>query len=75
MQPKTFIDLFSSDFIAIGADRVARCRKPTLPPSAATRWAAAATAMMCDIIIAADTANSASRDHARHHPGIGGTSG
>ena len=24
MQPKTFIDMFSSDFIGIGADRVAR---------------------------------------------------
>src|ERR1700710_454173 len=27
MQPKTFIEMFSSDFIAIGGDRVARCRK------------------------------------------------
>ena len=30
MQPKTFIDMFSSDFTAIGGDRVARCRKPTI---------------------------------------------
>jgi len=30
MQPKTFIDMFSSDFAAIGGDRVARCRKPTI---------------------------------------------
>ena len=27
MQPKTFIDMFSSDFIGIGADRVERDRK------------------------------------------------
>ena len=30
MQPKGFIDMFSSDFAAIGGDRVARCRKPTI---------------------------------------------
>src|ERR1700692_2208731 len=28
MQPKSFIDMFSSDFTAIGGDRVAKCRKP-----------------------------------------------
>ena len=30
MQPKTFIDMFSGDFIAIGGYRVAHCRKPTI---------------------------------------------
>src|SRR6201988_1977737 len=30
MQPKGFIDMFSSDFAAIGGDRVAKCRKPTI---------------------------------------------
>src|SRR3982075_4202012 len=30
MQPKTFIDMFSSDFAAIGGDRIATCRKPTI---------------------------------------------
>ena len=30
MQPKAFIDLFSEDFAAIGGDRVATCRKPTI---------------------------------------------
>src|SRR5260370_30768183 len=29
MQPKTFIDMFSSDFASIGGDRLANCRKPT----------------------------------------------
>src|ERR1700759_473218 len=28
MQPKPFIDMHASDFIAIGGDRIARCRKP-----------------------------------------------
>ena len=26
MQPKTFIDMFSSDFAAVGGDRIAKCR-------------------------------------------------
>src|SRR3979490_3535314 len=30
MQPKSFIDMFSSDFTAIGGDRVASCCKPTI---------------------------------------------
>ena len=30
MRPKGFIDMFSEDFAAIGGDRVARCRKPTI---------------------------------------------
>ena len=30
MQPKSFIDMFSSDFAAIGGGRVATCRKPTI---------------------------------------------
>ena len=42
MQPKSFIDMFSSDFAAIGGDRVARCRKPTIAAVAAMRSAAAA---------------------------------
>src|ERR1700738_2221489 len=37
MQPKVFIDMFSSDFIAICADRVAKCRKPTLPAIGGTQ--------------------------------------
>jgi len=43
MQPKTFIDMFSSDFCRVEGDRVARCRKPTIRRlSAAMRSAAAA---------------------------------
>src|ERR1700704_1496007 len=42
MQPKTFIDMFSSDFTAIGGDRVANCPSPRSTPAAAMRPAAAA---------------------------------
>src|SRR3979409_2345847 len=51
MLPKTFIDMFSSDFTSVGGDRVAKCRKPTIAapnpqsrrsrPSAVMRLAAA----------------------------------
>src|SRR5215467_11573582 len=58
MQPKGFIDMFSEDFAAIGGDRVARCE----------------LAMMCDIIIASDTAKFGQPEITLGTiPGIGGT--
>src|SRR5947208_4504126 len=75
MQPKTFIDMFSSDFTAIGGDRVANCRKPTI---AAVRGYALGggceLAMMCDVIIAADTARFGQPEVTiGTMPGFGGT--
>jgi enoyl-CoA hydratase/carnithine racemase len=43
MQPKGFIDMFSSDFTAIGGDRVAAAASRPSRRSAATRSAAAAS--------------------------------
>src|ERR1700692_3241606 len=57
MQPKTFIDIFASDFTAIGGDRVARCRKPTIAAvSGYALGGGCELAMVGDFIIAADTA-------------------
>jgi enoyl-CoA hydratase len=75
MQPKTFIDMFSRDFIAIGADRVARCRKPTVAAvSGYALGGGCELAMMCDIIIAADNAKFGQPEITLGTiPGLGGT--
>src|SRR6201985_2932475 len=75
MQPKAFIDMFSADFNTIGADRVARCRKPTIAAVAGYALGGGCElAMMCDIIIAADTAKFGQPEITLGTiPGIGGT--
>ena len=75
MQPKTFIDMFSSDFATIGGDRVAKCRKPTIAAvSGYALGGGCELAMMCDIIIAADTAKFGQPEITLGTiPGIGGT--
>ena len=75
MQPKTFIDMFSSDFAAVGADRVANCRKPTIAAvSGYALGGGCELAMMCDIIIAADNAKFGQPEiKIGVIPGIGGT--
>jgi enoyl-CoA hydratase len=75
MQPKAFIDMFTEDFAAIGGDRVARCRKPTIAAVAGYALGGGCElAMMCDIIIAADTAKFGQPEITLGTiPGIGGT--
>ncbi len=75
MQPKTFIDMFSSDFAAIGGDRVATCRKPTIAAvSGYALGGGCELAMMCDIIVASDTAKFGQPEITLGTiPGIGGT--
>src|SRR5438270_372234 len=75
MQPKGFIDMFSEDFAAIGGDRVARCRKPTIAAVAGYALGGGCElAMMCDFIIAADTAKFGQPEITLGNiPGIGGT--
>ena len=75
MQPKAFIDMFSEDFAAIGGDRVARCRKPTIAAVAGYALGGGCElAMMCDFIIAADTAKFGQPEITLGTiPGIGGT--
>jgi enoyl-CoA hydratase len=75
MQPKTFIDMFSSDFTAIGGDRLARCRKPTIAAvSGYALGGGCELAMMCDIIICSDTAKFGQPEITLGTiPGIGGT--
>src|SRR6201989_2861554 len=75
MQPKGFIDMFTEDFAAIGGDRLARCRKPTIAAvSGYALGGGCELAMMCDIIIAADTAKFGQPEITLGTiPGIGGT--
>jgi enoyl-CoA hydratase len=75
MQPKGFIDMFNQDFTAIGGDRVARCTKPTIAAVAGYALGGGCElAMMCDIIIAADTAKFGQPEiNLGTIPGIGGT--
>src|SRR5206468_9705596 len=75
MQPKTFIDMYATDFTAIGGDRLARCRKPTIAAvSGYALGGGCELAMMCDIIICSDTAKFGQPEITLGTiPGIGGT--
>lgn len=75
MQPKGYIDMFNADFVAIGAARVAECRKPTIAAVAGFALGGGCElAMMCDMIIAADTAKFGQPEITLGTiPGLGGT--
>ncbi len=57
MQPKSYMDCYLDDFITDGWERVAATRKPTIAAVAGYALGGGCEmAMMCDFIIAADTA-------------------
>ena len=74
MQTKTYMQAFKEDFIA-SWDRVARCRKPTIAAVAGYALGGGCElAMMCDFIIAADTAKFGQPEiKLGVMPGAGGT--
>jgi enoyl-CoA hydratase len=57
MQSKTYMDAYMEDFITINWERIASCRKPTIAAVAGYALGGGCeVAMMCDMIIAANTA-------------------
>ncbi len=74
MQPKDYVDVFSSDFIGKW-DRLSRCRKPVIAAVAGYALGGGCElAMMCDFIIAADNARFGQPEiNLGTFPGSGGT--
>jgi enoyl-CoA hydratase len=57
MKDRSFIDVYGADFITVGWERVAQCRKPVIAAVAGFALGGGCEmAMMCDFIIAAETA-------------------
>lgn len=75
MQPKSYMDVYLSDFITSHWERVASCRKPVVAAVAGYALGGGCElAMMCDFIIAADNAKFGQPEiNLGVIPGAGGT--
>ena len=75
MAPKSYMDVFTEDFITRNWERVTRCRKPVIAAVAGFALGGGCElAMMCDFIIAADTAKFGQPEiKLGVMPGAGGT--
>jgi len=75
MKDKSFIDCYLEDFLTRTWERLADCRKPTIAAVAGFALGGGCElAMMCDIILAADTAEFGQPEIAIGAiPGLGGT--
>jgi enoyl-CoA hydratase len=75
MQTKTYIEAYTEDFITRGWERVAQCRKPVIAAVAGFALGGGCeVAMMCDIVIAAETARFGQPEiQLGTMPGAGGT--
>ena len=75
MQPKGFIDVFREDFLAPQAEAFTSCRKPIIAAVAGYALGGGCeVAMMCDFILAADTAKFGQPEiKLGVIPGLGGT--
>ncbi len=75
MQSKSYVDAYMEDFITVHWERIAACRKPTIAAVAGYALGGGCeVAMMCDMIIAADTAKFGQPEiNLGAIPGAGGT--
>lgn len=75
MKDRSYIDVYMSDFITKGWQRISACRKPIIAAVAGYALGGGCEiAMMCDIILAADTAKFGQPEIALGTiPGSGGT--
>ena len=75
MAPQSYMDMFKSNFFAAAADRIAAVRKPIIAAVAGYALGGGCElAMLCDFIIAADTAKFGQPEiNLGVMPGIGGT--
>jgi enoyl-CoA hydratase len=75
MADKTYMQAYAEDFITRGWERVAQCRKPVIAAVAGFALGGGCeVAMMCDIVIAADTARFGQPEiNLGTMPGAGGT--